>query len=589
MYASLAKDRTRWIFAGIIGVFFSGVLLSVVIRKTVTWPIDRRVTAIKAIAGDGAGLVGRLETGSDDEIGDLSTAFNKMLDVVMRRDDENRRLLETAMSGAQTLQATLDAMEEMISIHDMDGRALKVNKALAARLKTTPEALVGKPCHEIFCDRKCPHAGCPHEKTASTSAPASGEFSDMAFDGTYQVSTFPVLDASGVMRAIVHVVRNTTTDRLLRDQLIQAEKLSCVGKLAGGIAHELNNPLMGIMGFAQIVIDKPGDRPISEVRDKILKIYNESQKASKIIQNLLAFTSAKRSERELQEINEIIGQTAAMREYALKANNIAVVLDFEAGIPATMLDRRQLQQAVLNILGNAEDAIVSTRRHGKIEIKTRYRRGNIEISIKDDGPGIPNEHISKVFDPFFTTKEVGKGTGLGLSTAYGIVAEHGGVIDIFNHDEGGAVVEIALPVINARQWSEVSKAVDEAEARLRSLKSRRAIIIDGDATTDALRDILANEGFSCVTASGPSAALDALKEGSYALVLIDLSMAARDKRRLYDIIVARHEYLKDRIIAVTEDQGSIEARLFLEATGCPHISRPVDPKELAALVRVLLV
>lgn len=587
MYASLAKESARWIFAGIMGTFISGVFLSVVMRKTVTGPIDRNLKAIKATVVGGPG--GRLETGSGDDIGGMFAAFNEMLDTVNRRGDEKMRLLETAASDRETLQWAFDAMQEMISIHDMDGKAFKVNKALAARLKTTPEALAGKSCHEIFFDRKGPHAGCPHEKTVLTAAAASGEFTDMALDGAYQVTTLPVLNASGAMIAVIHVARNLTADKLLRDQLIQAAKLSCVGRLAGGIAHELNNPLMGIMGFAQLVIDKPGDAPVSEVRDKILKIYSESQKASRIVQNLLAFASTKRSERELQEINEIVRQAANLREYAMKANNIAVALDFEPGIPATMLDRYQIQQAVLNILGNAEDAIVSTNRSGKIEIRTRYRRGNVEISVRDDGPGIPNELIMKVFDPFFTTKDVGKGTGLGLSTAYGIVAEHGGVINIFNRDEGGAVVEMVLPVINALQWSEIQKAVDEAEVHLRSLKRRRAIIIDGGATSAALGDILVKEGFSCVSISGAPAALDALKDGSYALVLIDLAMAARDNRRLYDIIVARHEYLKDRIIAVTDGQGSIEARLFLEATGCPHISRPVDPKELAALVRVLLV
>ncbi|MBI5562789.1 MAG: response regulator [Deltaproteobacteria bacterium] len=590
MYAALARGRNRWMLAGLLSVAAGGMLLSVLIRRSVTGPIRRNVEVIKAIADGTNGMGERLTARSGDEIGYLASAFNEMLDTLERRQEDNRKLLELATNSREEFQATFDAIQDMISIHDRDRRILKVNRALADKLGSTPEAIVGRRCSEIFYCRETPRASCPHERTFDKREAASDEVDDMCFEGTYQVTTFPIVNDGGEVWASVHYVRDVTREKLMRDQLFHAEKLSSVGKLVAGIAHELNNPLMGIMGFSQLLMDMQGDRPVAEAKDRLRRIYNESVRTAKIVQNLLAFARSKQSEREWHDVNDIIRQTVDLREYSMRTNNIAISLDLESGIPRTMVDIYQMQQVFINIMNNAEDAIVAAKGRGRIDIKTRRgKRRNIEISFADDGPGVPKAVIRKVFDPFFTTKEVGKGTGLGLSISHGIITEHGGAIGIDSPEAGGAVVSIELPIVEREQWMEVKKAVDTAEMRQMSFTDKRALIVDDEPSIrEALRDILIKWGFKADIAADGRGALDALERGRYALLITDIRMAGLNGAELYDSILAKHAYLKDRTIIVTGDVLGEDVKRFLARTGCPHILKPFEPNELIEMIKVIL-
>lgn len=591
MYAALSRSMNQWVFASLIGVFVVCSLLLLMIKRLITGPLRRNIEGCKAFVEGRRGLSERLENdaASEGEIGEFGAAFNKMLDIVQRRERENSQQLDTVSRDSGILQAALDVLPDMISIHDIDKKALKVNKALANRLKTTQAALIGKRCHDIYYNCKAPHNGCPHEKAASTGKIVSNESSDMLISRQCSLLTIPVANESGKLMVIVHVVKDMTVEKLLCEQLIEKEKLSSVKKLVNGIAHELNNPLMAIIGFAQLVIDKPMDRPISEITDKLIMICNESQRAAKIVKNLLVFVSVKKGERNLHDINDIIRETVSQRAYEMKEKKITVSLDLEPTIPCTLMDHDQIQLALHNILNNAEDAIILKGERGRIDITTRHKRGNIEVFISDDGAGLKAEYLKNLFDPFFTTKDKGKGTGMSLSVTHDIITGHGGLVNISNRKEGGAAVEVSLPVISVEQWSEVKKAVDGAPAQLKNSRAVRALIIESDAEQcESLRDILITEGFSCETAYDPVTALAALKEGDVTLLFIDLDMAGREDKQLYSSILAQHEYLKDRIICVSQNPVSIEARLFLEITGCPHISTPVSPRVLASLIRVML-
>ncbi|OGQ59645.1 MAG: hypothetical protein A3J24_05850 [Deltaproteobacteria bacterium RIFCSPLOWO2_02_FULL_53_8] len=320
-----------------------------------------------------------------------------------------------------------------------------------------------------------------------------------------------------------------------------------------------------------------------------MNIYNESQKAAKIIRNLLVLIRPKKGERTLQNINNVIRQLIDSRAYEMKKNMITVAFDLSHGIPGTMLELEQIQVALNNILSNAEEAVILAGERRKIEIITRHRRGNVEVVIEDSGQGIQQDYIKRVYEPFFTTRGRGRGTGLGLFVAYEIITGHGGEISLSNRTEGGTAVEVKIPVISVQQWSEIKRQIDKPQAPSQDYKGARALVIDADAAqTKALSDILVAEGFLCDTATDSAGALDALKKGTYALLLMDLDTAARDNRRLYNSIIAEHDYLKDKIIAVSTDWGTIEARFFLEVTGCPHVTRPVLHKTLVSLVRVML-
>ncbi|MBI4948997.1 MAG: response regulator [Deltaproteobacteria bacterium] len=402
------------------------------------------------------------------------------------------------------------------------------------------------------------------------------------------MTTFPVYNDAGEVWASVHVARDITQEKMLREQLLHAEKLSSVGKLVAGIAHELNNPLMGIMGFSQILMDTPGDKKLDDIKDKLRKIYHESLRTAKIVQNLLTFARAKKTEREYHSVNDILKHTVELREYSLKANNIEVALDLDEGVPKTMVDLFQLQQVFINIMNNAEDAMVARKGKGRLEIRTRRNRRKIEIAFRDDGPGIPKEIIHKVFDPFFTTKDVGKGTGLGLSITHGIITEHGGTIDIATAEEGGAVVTIELPVVEKEQWAEVRKAVDHG-ATYSDLTGKKVLVVDDEKSIrETLSSILSAEGFKVETARDGREALEILDRTKMTLLITDIKMPGYSGMDLYESVMQKHEYLKNRIIIVTGDVFSQDVKDFLAKCGCPHILKPFEPKKLTGLIQEVL-
>lgn len=228
-------------------------------------------------------------------------------------------------------------------------------------------------------------------------------------------------------------------------QLVQSEKMAAVGQLVAGVAHELNNPLTSILGFAEILKDQ--SQLDASHRFDLERIYQEAERARRIIQNLLRFSRQEEPSRQPSDINHVVDRTLALREYQLRVNNINLVKHLDPRLPLTVIDEHEMEQVFLNILLNAEQAILESRDRGEIVVTTRLEASNeISISFRDDGPGIKPEHLPKLFEPFFTTKEVGKGTGLGLALVYGILKQHTGKIRVESESGHGACFIISLPV-----------------------------------------------------------------------------------------------------------------------------------------------
>ncbi len=587
LYQYLAKKRTEWIVSGILSIGVGALLLSFLIKRSITGPIQENVDVIKRIT-EGGNISERVKVVKEDEVGYLAKAFNDMLDTLERRAEENKKLFDLITKSKEEWVATFDAIQDLISIHDRDYRILKVNRALAKKLNLEPEALVGKSCHEVFYCKSNPHLLCPHTRTLSSATANTAEVDDMVFDGSYSITTFPVFNAKGEVWASVHIARDITQEKFLRAQLLHSEKLSSVGKLVAGIAHELNNPLMGIMGFSQILMDTPGDKKVADIKEKLNKIYHESLRTAKIVQNLLTFARTKKTEREFQSVNDIIKHTIEFREYSLRSNNIKVTLDLDPRLPRTMVDLFQMQQVFVNIINNAEDAMVARKAPGSLEIRTRKMRGKIEITFKDTGPGIPKEIINKVFDPFFTTKDVGKGTGLGLSITHGIIVEHGGSIDIISPEAGGAMVVIELPIVEKEQWATVKKAVESSSTGAQ-LSGKSILIADDELSIrEALHDILARQGYRVETASDGKEAMSLLDKNRFSLIITDVKMPGMSGMELYDAVSSKHAYLKDKIIILTGDVFSQDIKDFIAKRKCPFILKPFEPKELSDIVRQVL-
>ncbi len=265
-----------------------------------------------------------------------------------------------------------------------------------------------------------------------------------------EVSTYPTgegrrAEVIGIARDITERKRVEEEKRRMEQQLQLAGRLAAVGELAAGVAHELNNPLSAIQGFAQLLGCKQDmDESIKKDVDTILK---EAQRATRITGNLLSFARKHKPEKRPVSVNEIVEKSLELHTYRMWVNNIEISLDLDFELPEIMADIHQLQQVFVNIVNNAEQAMSESNARGKLTVKTHREGDLIKISFIDDGPGIREENLSRIFDPFFTTKDAGKGTGLGLAICYGIVKEHGGRLYAGNNPDGGANLVVEIPIL----------------------------------------------------------------------------------------------------------------------------------------------
>jgi signal transduction histidine kinase len=242
---------------------------------------------------------------------------------------------------------------------------------------------------------------------------------------------------------VLLVLGDVTEERVKQERLHLTDRLASIGEMAAGIAHELNNPLTGVIGLSQLLLDEEmSDR----AKEDLKLIYSEAQRAAAVIKKLLTFARQHPTERKAVQINAVVEDVLSLRAYEQKVNNIRVTTRFDDHLPEIVADPFQMQQVFLNIVLNAEQAMIEAHKEGTLTVTTERVDGNIKVSFSDDGPGISPENMRKLFSPFFTTKAVGKGTGLGLSICYGIVTNHGGRIYAQGELGKGVTFVVELPV-----------------------------------------------------------------------------------------------------------------------------------------------
>ena len=382
-------------------------------------------------------------------VGMSFSAFNKndlsqviamsLIDITERKRVEDR--LEQA---TEEWRATFDSITDLISIHDKDNRIIRVNKAVADMLKTTSKDLVGKFCHEVMHGTKEPPVGCPHLEAIKTGKPTVMEAYNLNIEVYFHESSSPLFNEKGEVTGSIVVARDITQQKRIEEQLILADRLASIGELSSGIAHELNNPLTSVIGFSLLLIE--GDVH-DNIKEDLSIVYSEAQRAASIVKNLLTFARKHTPVKQLSQINAVIEDVLRLRTYEQKVNNIEVEKHLATNLPEIMIDPFQMQQVFLNIIVNAEFAMLEAHNKGKLVITTEKSENIMRITFTDDGSGITKENLKHMFDPFFTTKEVGKGTGLGLSICHGIVTEHGGQIYARSGKGEGATFIIELPII----------------------------------------------------------------------------------------------------------------------------------------------
>jgi two-component system NtrC family sensor kinase len=370
------------------------------------------------------------------------------------------------------------------------------------------------------------------------------------------------------------------TLRLTQEQLLQSEKMVAVGQLISGVAHELNNPLTAILGYSQLL--KSDEFTTLRGADYVEKLYKQAMRTHRIVQNLLSVARQHKPERTQAQLNHVLEDTVALREYDMKLNNIRVHRDFDPNLPVTGADPHQLQQVFLNILNNAVDAIQEKAGAGDVWIRTSLNAGRICVEFTDSGPGVKNPH--KIFDPFYTTKPVGKGTGLGLSICYGIVKEHAGEIHVKNSHTRGATFTIYLPVSAAVQ------AASGPSSQMPEVIGGRVLLVDDEEDVLQLeREILISHGLTAKTARSAGEAIEILKRSSVDAVVADMKIPGElSTFDLYSWIGTHRPELATHVAFTVSDPGGCEIADDLKLSGCTVLAKPFRIEEFWLAVQKLL-
>ena len=370
-----------------------------------------------------------------------------------------------------------------------------------------------------------------------------------------------------------------------QEALVQSEKLSAIGQLIAGVAHELNNPLTAVMGYAQLLQASSADE---QMRHDLDRISIQAQRAAKIVQNLLTFARQHKADRQRVAINDIVERVIDLRAYQLQVDNVRVVLDLDEDPLETVADGNQLQQVMLNLLNNAHDAIRSVRDKGEIRISTRHKGHTILISCADDGPGLAPEVRRHLFEPFYTTKDVGQGTGLGLSICYGIISEHRGKIWAESTEGGGTVFHVELPVVQ----EPVGVGRQASAEMVAPSPGRRVLVVEDERdVAQLLRRVLVADGHTVILAEDGNEAvehLQALGEDGLDLVISDIKMPGLGGPALYKRLKRDYPSLVKRMVIITGDMMNAATRGFLRETGLPYLTKPFGLDDLKFKMTELL-
>jgi two-component system NtrC family sensor kinase len=441
---------------------------------------------------------------------------------------------------------------------DADGRAVPLNQSGMALLDTlggTSGETAPEPLPELL--RAALAENAPQLGETLTRSPASRHIAVTA-------------SCSGDDGLVL--LRDNTDERLLHERLLQSEKMASVGQLVSGVAHELNNPLTGVMGFSQLLLARDLDEG---VHAQIQTIYDEAERAAKIVQNLLSFARRRRPTKEMADVNALLQRVLELRSYDFGVRNITLDMTLDTHMQRCWVDQDQIQQVLFNVIKNAEQAMIDAHGGGKLTVMTQGSPAGTRISIADDGPGIPADIQRRIFDPFFTTKDAGEGTGLGLTICYSIIDDHGGRIWTEDRPEGGAVFHIELLVgVEEERESPAGSGSSPATA-LSAVSGRRVLVVDDEVSIrQLLSEILTLDSHSVAVASSGVEAADLAERESFDVIITDMKMPGMDGAAFYRQVRQRDPQQARRIIFITGDTVSPDTRAFLQRVSNPVLAKP---------------
>jgi len=367
----------------------------------------------------------------------------------------------------------------------------------------------------------------------------------------------------------------------VQSQLLQAEKMSAIGLLISGVAHELNNPLSGIMGFAQLLLTNELN---PRTRKHLERIHSEAIRSQRIVENLLSFGRRHKPQKTHADLRRVIDGVLDLRAYQLKVDNVEVVRRYDARLPKTMLDFHQLQQVILNVVNNSHHAMMEVAdRPRRLVIETRVSGAMLRASFTDSGTGIPKDRLESIFDPFFTTKRGGKGTGLGLSVSRAIIKDHQGSVTADSVVGEGTTIHIDLPLVGEQRDDTPE---DEAKKENVSLSSLRLLVVDDEMIlVELLTEFLKMNGHRVDEARNGQTALKLATANDYDVILSDLKMPGLDGQGFYERLLKLKPAMARRFIFTTGDLANPKTQAFFQASGCPYLSKPFRLEAVLTLLQ----
>ena len=364
-----------------------------------------------------------------------------------------------------------------------------------------------------------------------------------------------------------------------REALHQSEKLNALGSLLASVAHELNNPLSVVVGYATLMRDLAAD---DATRERAVKVQAAAERCARVVRTFLAMARQKPAAWGRVQVNQVVEGALEVAGYGLRTSDVEVALDLAPDLPPVGGDADQLTLVMMNLVVNAQHALQTRAPPRRLEIATRWADGQVRIEVGDNGPGMPSEVAQRVFDPFFTTKPQGVGTGIGLSVCHGIVSAHQGTIAVAARPGGGTLFTVDLPA-SGPDRAPAPAALDPSQIRGRIL-----VVEDEAEIAQMMAEILRRDGHDILLASSGHEALARLDGQQVDLILSDLRMPDLDGPGLYGRLAARSPALARRMVFVTGDVLTPETGSFLNRAGLPVLEKPIDPYDLRRKVRSYL-
>ena len=516
-------------------------------------------------------------------------ANNKLrLEMVQRRRIENN-LRESEANWKNSF----DSLDDALSVVDADYNVICMNSAAEALVKNRDYGHVQDTCHNMFRANNQPCQSCVFTAARNSKRPESMHYFIENTGRHFTAKAVPVLNDDGNIERFVYCITDITEkvlseekEKLMQRELSQRSRLASIGEVVAGVTHEINNPLTSIIAFAQLM--KKSDIP--ENFKEAVDVINESTtRVAEIVDKLHTFSRRQRPDKEMADINQIISGVLQMRSYEIRKNDIEVVSDLGENIPKTMINVGQIQQVMLNIIVNAEQAVAQTKKHGIIMVNSRTCGDWIKISVSDNGFGIKEEYMEKLFTPFFTTKDMhgGPGLGLGLSISYGIIKEHGGKIYARSTAGSGATFTVEIPVTAERVPAAILSVA--AEPVKKSPATSKVFVLDDEVhIRRAIERVLSGEGMEVASTANAQHALITVLENDFDLIVLDIKMPGMDGIGFFEHLVKVKPAYRNKVICMTGDLVSSRNKDFIKKENIPYLIKPFGIDELLERVNAVI-